>query len=100
MCLSTFTNGVQALQDFQAQPDQYDIIITDMTMPYMTGAKLAQKVIEIRADIPVILCTGYSELIYREKAMAMGISEYCEKPIMMNVLLRKVRQVLDNIKSP
>ena len=92
--VTPFTNAVQAFQDFQRNPGQYDIVITDMTMPYMTGTELAKKLIEIRPDIPIILCTGYSELIHREKAYAMGITEYLEKPVIMDNLLRTVRRVL------
>jgi PAS domain S-box-containing protein len=92
--VTPFTNAVQAYQDFQLHPDQYDIVITDMTMPYMTGTELAKKIIEIRADIPIILCTGYSELIHKEKAYAMGIAKYLEKPIIIENLIRTVRRVL------
>ena len=92
--VTTFTNAVQAFQDFERHPEQYDIVITDMTMPYMTGTELAKKLIEIRPDIPIILCTGYSELIHRDKAYAMGITEYLEKPVIMDNLLRTVRRVL------
>ena len=90
-----FTNGVQAWQEFQKQPDTYGLIITDMAMPFMTGAELAQKIIGLRPQLPVILCTGYSEIINREKSMAMGIREYIQKPMTMNHLLRIVRQILD-----
>ncbi len=92
--VTPFTNAVQAFQDFERHPDQYDIVITDMTMPYMTGTELAKKLIEIRPDIPIILCTGYSELVHRDKAYAMGITEYLEKPVIMDNLLRTVRRVL------
>ena len=67
-----------------------------MTMPYMTGTELARKLIEIRSDVPIILCTGYSELIHREKAYAMGIAEYLEKPVIMENLIRIVQRVLSS----
>ena len=92
--VTPFTNAVQAFQDFERHPDQYDLVITDMTMPYMTGTELAKKLIEIRLDVPIILCTGYSELVHREKAYAMGIMEYLEKPVIMADLIRTVRRVL------
>ena len=75
------------------------MVITDMTMPYMTGTELAQKLIEIKPDIPIILCTGYSELVHKEKAYAMGIAGYLEKPVIMEDLIRVVRKVLSD-KSP
>ena len=89
-----FSNAVQAFQEFQMHSDQFDIVITDMTMPYMTGTELVQNIIEIRPDIPIILCTGYSELINREKAHAMGVAEYLQKPVEMENLLRTIRKVL------
>lgn len=93
--VDVFTNGVQAWQEFQKQPDKYDLIITDMTMPFMTGAELAQKIIGVRPKVPVILFTGYSEMINRGKSMAIGIKEFIQKPMVMNQLLKSVRQVLD-----
>ncbi len=94
--VTPFTNAVQAFQDFERHPDRYDIVITDMTMPYMTGTELAKKLIEIRSDVPIILCTGYSELVHREKAYAMGITEYLEKPVIMENMIRTVRRVLSS----
>ena len=76
-----FTNGIQAYQEIQAHPDKYDLIITDMTMPQMTGMELFLKVKKIRPDLPLILCTGYSTLIDDKTALAMGIKGYCEKPV-------------------
>jgi len=93
--VTIYTNGVQALEEFQNRPDQFDLIITDMTMPYMTGAELAQKILGIRPDIPIILCTGQSELINREKALAMGICDYLHKPIVKHDFLAAVRKALD-----
>jgi len=66
----------------------------------MTGVELAQKLIEIRPDIPIILCTGYSELVHREKAYAMGIAGYLEKPISMEDLIRSVQKVLSDRPVP
>jgi CheY-like chemotaxis protein len=89
-----FSNAVQAFQEFKMQSDLFDIVITDMTMPYMTGTELAQKLIEIKPDIPIILCTGYSELVHKEKAYAMGIAGYLEKPVIIEDLIRIVRNTL------
>jgi PAS domain S-box-containing protein len=91
-----FSNAVQAYQEFQMHPDRFDIVITDMTMPYMTGTELAQKIIEIKPDTPIILCTGYSELVHREKAHAMGIAGYLEKPVTIKNLIRKVQKVISD----
>jgi CheY-like chemotaxis protein len=89
------TSSVEALELFIEQPDKFDLIITDMTMPNMTGDELAGKLMNIRADIPVILCTGYSERISKERAHDLGIKEFILKPIVMRELAKTVRSVLD-----
>lgn len=94
----SFHNAQQALQEFKKAPDSFDMVITDMTMPYMTGTDLAQRLLEIRPSLPVILCTGHSDIVNREKALAMGITEYCEKPLSIEKMLRKVRATLDRVK--
>jgi len=94
--ITAYTNGLQALQDFAKRPGDFDLVITDMTMPYMTGRELAQKLLELKPDLPIILCTGYSELINKEKAKAMGIADYLQKPVPTNSLLKTIRNVLDH----
>ena len=89
------TSSVEALELFMEQPEKFDLVITDMTMPNMTGDELAGKLMNIRADIPVILCTGYSERISRERAHELGIKEFILKPIVMRELAKTVRGVLD-----
>lgn len=89
------TSSLEALELFMEQPDKFDLVITDMTMPNMTGDELAAKLMNIRADIPVILCTGYSERISRERAHELGIKEFILKPIVMRELAKTVRSVLD-----
>ena len=90
----TMPNGVVALAEFQKNPKKFDLLITDMTMPYMTGAELVQKVLGIRPDLPIILCSGQSELVNIEQAKAMGIAEYLAKPISKNDLLSAVKRVI------
>ena len=89
------TSSIEALELFMEQPGKFDLVITDMTMPNMTGDDLAGKLMNIRADIPVILCTGYSERISRERAHRLGIKEFILKPIVMRELAKTVRRVLD-----
>jgi PAS domain S-box-containing protein len=89
------TSSVEALETFRSYPDKFDLVITDMTMPKMTGEKLAKKMMEIRPDIPIILCTGYSERITKEEAIGMGIKEFVLKPFEINHLAKMVRKVLD-----
>ena len=88
-------NGIDALNHFTANPRQYDLILTDMTMPKMNGVELAEKILDIRNNTPIILCSGHSELINRDRALEMGIRSYFEKPIEMNLLAKTVRKVLD-----
>ncbi|MFH1480963.1 MAG: response regulator, partial [Pseudomonadota bacterium] len=74
---------------------QFDVIITDMTMPRMTGDRLAAEVLKIRPHMPMIICTGYSERMSAKKAEALGIRKYIEKPIDYRNLALALREVLD-----
>ena len=89
------TNSEEALREFSQQPQNYDLVITDMTMPHMTGDQLAKKLLDIKPDIPVILCTGFNEDITEEKALAMGIQKFVMKPVIKNDLASTIRTVLD-----
>jgi PAS domain S-box-containing protein len=93
--VTTTTSSINALKTFLVHSDQFDLVIIDMTMPDLTGDKLAQRIIGIRPDIPVILCTGYSEYISEEKAKQIGIREFIMKPFEMKDLAKAVRKVLD-----
>ncbi|MBU1418917.1 MAG: PAS domain S-box protein [Proteobacteria bacterium] len=92
--ISTFSDPIQALECFKAEPDHYDLLVTDMSMPYMTGDTLAQKVLQIRPDLPVILCTGHSEKINKEKSIKLGIKKFIQKPLIMSKLVHCVHQIL------
>ena len=89
------TSSIETLEAFRAAPDKFDLVITDTTMPNMTGIELARKLMEIRFDIPIIICTGFSEKISPDKAAAMGIRGYVMKPIVKSELAKKIREVLD-----
>jgi len=91
----TKISSVQALELFRAAPDRFDLVITDMTMPHMTGDKLARDLMKIRPDIPIILCTGHSRLVSKEKAKDIGIRAFVMKPLVMLNLAETVRKVLD-----
>jgi len=93
------TDPLEALEFFRTNPDQIDLIISDMTMPHMTGDKLAQEIRNIRSDMPIIICTGYSERMSENIAQEIGIRKYIEKPIEMANLARSVREVLDETRS-
>ncbi len=89
----------EALEEFSDRPDEFDLVITDMTMPKMTGDQLAQKLMAINPLVPVILCTGFNETITEEKALAMGIEKFVMKPIVKDKLAHTVRTVLEDSRS-
>jgi CheY-like chemotaxis protein len=89
------TSSIEAWEVFQAQPQEFDLVITDQTMPGLTGMALAQQLLEIRPDIPIILCTGYSEQVTKNRAREMGIREFMMKPLIMRDLARTIRKALD-----
>ncbi|MFN2127739.1 MAG: response regulator, partial [Anaerolineales bacterium] len=97
--VETKINPIEALELFQLKPAKFDLVITDMTMPQMTGVNLAEKLMEIRKDIPVIVCTGHSSLINEEKAKELGIAAYVMKPIVKQDIAKTIRKVLDNQES-
>ncbi len=93
--VETRTNSLEALELFSRDAGRFDLLITDMTMPSMTGDGLAREVLRIRPSIPIILCTGFSERISEEQARNLGIREFVMKPIVMNDLAKSVRRALD-----
>ncbi len=97
--VTTRTSSIEALEAFRALSDKFDIVITDMTMPNMTGEMLAYELKQIRKKLPVILCTGFSEKITKEKAEALGIDGFLMKPIVKSELSQKVRAALDSKKN-
>ena len=88
------TSSIEALEAFRTNPDTFDMVITDMAMPNMPGDKLAVELTKIRPDIPVLLCTGFSETMSKEKAASLGINGFLLKPIVMKDLAIKIREVL------
>ena len=92
----TQSDSVDTLNLFKKQPDKFDLVITDMTMPKLSGEKLAIEMMKIRPDIPIILCTGFSERIDKDMAQRIGIREFSIKPIGLRELAESTRKVLDN----
>jgi signal transduction histidine kinase/ActR/RegA family two-component response regulator len=90
----TKTSALEALGAFRSQPHAFDLVITDMTMPGLTGKELSKELMAIRPDIPVILCTGFSELIDVRQAKETGIRELVMKPYVTGSLARTIRKVL------
>ncbi|MFC1834954.1 response regulator [Thermodesulfobacteriota bacterium] len=91
----TKTSSNEAMELFRSEPGRFDLVITDMTMPHMTGAELAEEFMKIRPEIPIILCTGFSELITEDQAKSMGVRKFLIKPIRQRELARIIRRVLD-----
>jgi len=88
-------DSIQALEEFHREPQRFDLVITDMTMPKLTGDQLAARIRQLHPDIPIILCTGFSERIDSETARRMGISEFLLKPLALEKLARTIRRLLD-----
>ena len=97
--VTTRTSSIEALKLFKANPDRFDLVITDMAMPNMPGDILSAELIKVRLDVPVILCTGYSSKISDETAMEIGVKAFAYKPIARHDLAKSVRRVIDEAKS-
>ena len=93
--VTSSTDSQKALELFTRSPEDFDLVITDMTMPHMTGDRLARRLLDIKPEIPVILCTGFNEAITEEKALSMGIQKFVMKPVVKNELASTIRAVLD-----
>ncbi len=92
--VTAFTSSIEALNAFQSNPGDYDLVITDMTMPEMTGMRLAGKLLTSQPDLPIILCTGFNETIDESKAKALGIREYIIKPVDKYTLAKAIIKAL------
>jgi len=92
--ITTRSGSIEALETFKANPDSFDLIITDFTMPNLTGIGLAKEVLSIRPDIPIIMCSGFSEQTDAVRAKASGIREYILKPVVKSELATAIRRAL------
>lgn len=90
------TSSLETLELFRRSPESFDLVITDMTMPSMTGSDLAKEMISIRPDIPILIATGFSETVTPEKIASAGIKGYIRKPVSVAEMAKTIRQVLDN----
>jgi PAS domain S-box-containing protein len=96
--VATRTSSIEALELFRSNPGDFDLVISDMTMPKMTGNLLAAELMKIKPEIPIILCTGYSKKASDESAKEMGIKEFLYKPVTKANLAKTVRKTLDMVK--
>jgi PAS domain S-box-containing protein len=90
------TDSKAALELFRSSPKAFDLVISDQTMPHLTGEQLAREILAIRPDMPIIICSGYSSKMDDEKAKTMGIGAFIMKPVELGKLARIIRQVLDD----
>ena len=93
--VTTTNDSSNALNTFKAEPERFDIVITDQTMPDMTGVDLAKKSMSIRKEIPIILCTGFSSIIDEAQARTLGIKGFITKPLNRRALAELIRKGLD-----
>lgn len=94
--IASFTSSTDALAAFKTDPLQFDLVVTDMNMPDVNGMQLAKKLIAVRPQIPIVICTGFSERINKENVSALGIKGLLMKPLVMSDLAHKIREVLDS----
>lgn len=94
--VTALTDSREALALFQSRPHDFDLVLTDQTMPQLTGAAMAKQILAVRPDVPIILCTGFSEALTEESAKAMGIRELVLKPILRSELSQTLRRTLDS----
>jgi CheY-like chemotaxis protein len=88
-------SATDALRDFREAPDSFDLLLTDLTMPKLTGIELCAEVKKIRQDLPTILFTGYSEKVSRRSADKVGIDDYCKKPVSLKELSQVVGRLIN-----
>lgn len=93
--VTTTTSPIKALDAFQVYPEDYDLVITDMIMPEMTGDVFAAEIVKVRPDMPIVLCTGYNKMISDERAAEVNIRVFYMKPIDKRRLAQVIRKVLD-----
>ncbi|MBN2080760.1 PAS domain S-box protein [bacterium] len=98
--VETHDNPAEALACYRSSEEGYDLVITDQSMPHLTGAELARQILAERPEQKIMLCTGYSQVMPEERALAQGISAYLLKPLDRATLATKVREVLDRGQTP
>lgn len=89
------TSSKKALQLFKTNPDKYDLVISDQTMPEITGEALCREILRIRPDVPIVMCTGYSVKIDKDKAQSLGITNFLMKPATRTELAATIRESID-----
>jgi DNA-binding NtrC family response regulator len=93
--VTALTSSVEALELFRKVPDRFDVVVTDFVMPKLTGIQLTIEIHSLRPDIPVIICTGYSDVLSQQKAESMGIGDVIMKPINLSRVAKSIRKLID-----
>ncbi len=94
--VTAFSSSADALECFKTAPDAFDLVITDMGMPEMSGDRLAGKLRKIQPGIPLVICTGFSQILDRDKAVSLGFNGFLYKPVVMKDLAFTIRSILDS----
>ena len=89
------SSSEEALSDFMKHPDKFDLVITDMTMPDMSGDELAEKIMAVRPELPIIICSGYNKRLAGDKIKNPGIKHFLTKPLEIRELSKVIRKALD-----
>jgi CheY-like chemotaxis protein len=93
--VQTTNSSVQALAIFRSKPQEFDLVITDLTMPELTGINLAKALLEVRPDLPIVLCTGFSDQVNEEMLQSIGIRGLLLKPLTIHELAHSVRMAIE-----
>ena len=94
-CITPRTRSLEVFEAFRAMPEKFDMVITDMAIPKLSGDKLTVEMIRINPDVSILLCTGFSEAISEEKALSIGIKGFILNPMVVKDLTEKIRDILD-----
>jgi len=97
--VTSLTNSIEALEMFRTAPREFDLVISDISMPSLNGDRLASELINIRPDIPILLCTGFSEIIIGKTAEDLGVRGFLMKPVFMDELANTIRNIMDSKKK-
>jgi DNA-binding NtrC family response regulator len=90
------SNAIEALETFRQDPRHFDLVISDLTMPHMTGIQLAEEIKQIKPGTPIIICSGFTSSATKKQIKNFGISDFVTKPVNKTELARLVRKVLDS----
>ncbi len=97
--VTAFDDSQEALETFSADPDSFDLLISDLTMPKLTGIQLAEEILAIRSGFPVVICTGFSDRISEEAIRSMGIRGLVMKPVSAEKMAKAVRIAFSDSKD-